>query len=142
MKTMKSLTELTDDMEVEYISQYIEFSIGEKGYLYEDSIERDCEGNITDIHEEEVLEIDPKCDAETWVAHMFNQDPDIWYYLDQHIFDADRDETFTYNVDADEFLKNNFFDENEEKFIKEHTDENGFMQVYITVVENEIFEEE
>lgn len=137
---IKSLCEVTDDMEIDYIEQDYEFKIGEEGYLFEASLERDCEGNITDVTPYGVL-TEPKTDVETYIASIISKDAYIWYDLDQKVYDVDVNDIFIHYVDVDEFLKNNMFEEEEIEFIREHED-NGYMKVYITVTSNTVVEGE
>lgn len=138
--TIKNLNEL-EDKKVESMEQDFTFKIGKEGFMYEADIERDCEGNITDVTEHGLLDDKVNWDTEDSIAHAFMEDAYIWADLDQEVFDADASETVIYYVDVAEFIKNNFFDDEEMDFIKEHEEE-GYMRIYVTVTENRIFEEE
>ena len=144
MKT-KSLANIDETEAVTGFEQIFSFKIGEEGYTYESCLERDCEGNIESIEEPFEVAISSYTDAETCIAGLFLKDSEVWYDLDQQLFDAEVGETFTYYMDVDAFMKKYYFDEEkrEEKreFLKKH-EEKGYMKVYITVTENTILEEE
>lgn len=137
----KSLANVDETEAVEGFEQTFSFKIGEEGYTYESCLERDCEGNITESTGYGILADKTNWDTEDKIAYVINTDADVWYDLDQQVYDAGVDETFIYYVDVEEFLKNNMFEEEEIEFIKEH-EEKGYMKVYITVTENTILEEE
>lgn len=144
MKTIeiKNLNEIPEEMSVGYMEQTYEFQIIENGYLYESTIERDYEGNITDSKVYGILTGNMlNWDTEDNIAYIFNKDNYEWINLDQKLFDADINETFTYYVDVENFMKNNFFEDKEIEFIKEH-EEDGYMKIYITVTSNTVIEEE
>lgn len=129
-------------MENVTFEQIYEFKIGKNGYTYEAVIQRDNEGNITDAEEEESLN-DPKIDSETWVAHYFNNDGYAWADLDQMMWDADEGEEFIYLWNAQDVCGNaDEFSDEDMKFIEEHMDKEGYVPVYITIIENTIIEEE
>lgn len=129
-----------EKIEITSFEQDYEFKIGKKGYVYEASLERDCEGNITEMYEYGALE--QAHDTETEIAKLFNKDPEEWYFLDQSLFDADNEERIHF-VNSKEFIDNNqIINEEELNFIRENTDEDGYMTVYITVTNNTIIGED
>jgi len=137
---IKSLSDISSDEKIKGFEQIYEFKIGSQGYTYEAFIERDNEGNIVDCEESEALN-NPKIDSETWIAHYFNNDAYAWADLDQLMWDADKGETFIFPWNAQDVCGNSYeFTDEDMKFIEEHMDKEGYVQVYITVIENTIVE--
>ncbi len=144
MKTIiiKNLNDLEEE-EVNYVEQDVEFKIGVEGDTYEITLEREDGGNISDIPGWSWRLLDyPVGDIQACIIHKFLNDAYIMYDIDQKMYDTDVDECFIHYVDVDEFIKNNFFDDEEMEFIKEQEDEEGYMRIYVTVTENRVLEEE
>lgn len=142
MKTIETKCLLDNDkienIEIAGFEQSYTLQIGEDGYIYEADIIRDDDGTIDECREYGALS-DVTCDAETYIAHLINTDPDEWYYVDQKLFDADTDETFTHYVNVKEFISNHELENDAaQDFITKNIDEDGYLPVYFTVTDNTI----
>lgn len=136
---IKNLSEVSEYVKNCSFEQLYHFKIGAQGYTYEAMVERDENGNITDDIEGEALNT-PKIDSETWVAYRFIKEADAWYDVDQLLWDTDEGETFTYLWKPVESY--DVYNDDDMEFISEHADENGYVSVYITLIENTIIEDE
>lgn len=141
MKTIiiKNLNDLEKE-EIVLVEQDVEFKIGVEGDTYEITLEREEGGNISDIPGWRLLDY-PVGDIQACIIHKFLNDAYIMYDIDQKMYDTDVDECFIHYVDVAEFIKNNFFDDEEMDFIKEHEEE-GYMRIYVTVTENRVILED
>jgi len=110
------------------------FKLGKNGYVYQATIKRNTEGSIIDSDMFGPF-IGPNVDTETWIAHLFNLDADIWSGFDQQLYTAKENETFIYYLNLKEFIKNNEFDDEDLEFLNEIST-NGYIKLYITVIEN------
>lgn len=124
------------------MEQVVEFQVGTENYTYCILIERNNEGNITDIIMDTPLD-NPKVDVETWIASRFIKEGDVWYDLDQKIFDTTTGEQFTYNWKPVEYGNPDIFNEDDEEYINKQM-RDGTISIKITVTENlyEINEDE
>lgn len=114
--------------------QEIEFKLGKHGGIYNASIERDTTGSIDDIFEYAALQ-SPKQDVETWIAHLFLTNAEIWYDLDQEVFDLNTNEELVYYLNIKKFINYYEFPEEEVNFLNKIS-ENNYVKVYITIIEN------
>lgn len=89
MKTVQSLSEIRDIDNIDYFEQEIKVQLEGCTSIYTFTIERDREGNISDIPE---LQNTMYCDSEDEIIEEIFNNADCMYYFDQELYDADKDE--------------------------------------------------
>lgn len=124
---------------VEGIEQDIEIKIGKNGYTFEATLERNKEGLIVEIQEEDILKTLP-LDSETYLVHVLLHDECMWDILDE-ILEMD------VNKEIEEFVSTNIFDEyrlneDDKQFLMNHCIHDkyhDYIELYVTITDNRVY---
>lgn len=121
--------------------QTIEFKIGKQGTKYEITIKYDAEGKINDVILTGYMKLTNldklnTLDIETYIAKTFIEDAYVMYDLQEVFRNADINEEFTFYFNAQDFIDNHVFKDEELKFIYENT-VTGNLEIHFTVTDEE-----
>lgn len=115
--------------------QTIEFKIGKQGTVYEITIEYDAEGNINEVILNDYMKLN-SLDIETYIAKTFIEDAYVMYDLQEVFRNADINEEFTFYFNAQDFIDNHVFKDEELKFIYDNT-VTGDLEIHFKVTDEE-----
>lgn len=124
---------------VEGIEQDILLKIGKNGYEFEATLERNKEGLIVEIQEEDLLKTLP-LDSETYLVHVLLHDECMWDILDE-ILEMD------VNKEIEEFISTNIFNEyrlndEDKQFLDSHCIHDkyhDYIELYVTIIDNRVY---